>query len=874
MQPRLLLLDGHSLAYRAFHALPEENFTTSTGQATNAVYGFTSMLLNVLRDEAPTHIAVAFDVSRTTFRTERFPEYKATRSASPASFRGQVDLIREVLRALNINMCEIDGFEADDIIATMTREACEQGFRVDILTGDRDSFQLVSDSVTVLYPKKGVSELQRTTPDLVVEKYGLRPDQYADYAALRGDPSDNLPGIPGVGEKTAAKWLQQFGTLESLLEHATEITGKVGEALRNAVEQVRLNRELTQLVSTVAVPLEIPQLAVSEPNMSAVTQLFDTLQFRTLLNRLPAAKSAQTQERGSHTHALEPTLVVSIAESWQGWLESAAGVAGLHLTDTTLSFGWPNGSAFVVEWAQIGADVRAHIAGWLADISHGKAAYSTKAVHRQLALRGLTVAGFRHDICAAQYLISAGQPSLQLPDLARQLLGYEFSERDDQPALFADASAQVESDAESAVAVAAVAPILEKQLHIRDALTLLKDMEIPVAGVLAAMEDAGIAVDVRGLQELERDYAAVATDVETRAHAIVGKPFNLSSPKQLQEILFVERSLPHTKKIKTGYSTDVDALTWLSETTQDPLPAVLLEYRDVSRLRQTITGLINAVAPDMRVHTTFQQFVAATGRLSSTDPNLQNIPVRTREGQRIREMFIVGPGYETLLTADYSQIELRLMAHLSEDEGLRTAFLAGEDIHTTVASGVFGVAPDEVDAGMRRKVKAMSYGLAYGLSAFGLAQQLRMEPAEARQLMEEYFGRFRGVQEYLSRVVDEARKVGYTQTMFGRRRYLPDLSSDNRQRRDIAERMALNAPIQGTAADIVKIAMIRASHALAGTKSRLLLQVHDELVVEVAPGETELVTELIRDAMQGATQLSVPLDVNIGLGKNWDEAAH
>ncbi|NDB18321.1 MAG: DNA polymerase I, partial [Actinobacteria bacterium] len=850
-----MLLDGHSLAYRAFHALPEENFSTSTGQATNAVYGFTSMLLNVLRDERPTHIAVAFDVSRRTFRTEAFPEYKATRSASPASFRGQVDLIREVLAALRIRTFEVEGFEADDIIATLTRQARAAGFEVDILTGDRDTFQLVSDTVTVLYPKKGVSELQRTTPELVIEKYGLRPDQYADYAALRGDPSDNLPGIPGVGEKTAAKWLQQYHDLTGLLEHAHEVSGKVGESLRACVEQVRLNRHLTQLVDEVPLGADVAELCVVAPDSAAVSTLFDTLQFRTLLSRVPAMA-------GSQAAAAQPAVEVVIARdvTVADWLQVRAGACvGLASSAALLALAVESGAALVVDVAALAPSERAALSSWWADAGSPKSAYSSKQEHRVLdAALGAVGAGFVLDVSAAAYLLAPGQPVPPLADIARRHLSMAVGSQDVAPQqeLFADdAVAGRASLAEQAVASAALVGPLAAALAAQGAEALMHDVEIPVARVLASLEATGVAVDTVALRALEQEFADQASAVEARAHSEAGRAFNLSSPKQLQELLFEERGLPHTKRIKTGYSTDVEALTYLSENSDDPLPQLLLQFREVSRLRQTITGLITSTADDGRIHTTFQQFVAATGRLSSTDPNLQNIPVRTEDGRRIRAAFVVGDGYDTLLTADYSQIELRLMAHLSQDKGLIAAFAAGEDIHTTVAAGVFGVAEKDVDAGMRRKVKAMAYGLAYGLSAFGLAQQLRIEQSEARALMDDYFGRFDGVRRFLADVVDKARAVGYTETMLGRRRYLPDLTSDNRQRRDIAERMALNAPIQGTAADIMKIAMIRAHDGLAGLRSRLLLQVHDELVVEVAAGELEQVRRIVGESMEHAVSL-------------------
>ncbi|MBU6214168.1 MAG: DNA polymerase I, partial [Actinomycetales bacterium] len=704
------------------------------------------------------------------------------------------------------------------------------------------------------------------------EKYGLRADQYADYAALRGDPSDNLPGIPGVGEKTAAKWLVQYQDLKNLLAHADDITGKVGESLRAAAAQVRLNRELTQLHDEVDVPTSVPELALPTPDAEAVRTLFDSLQFRTLLARVPGLAGGASAG-GAPSATDEPGITV--VDTFDAWRDSVsppeAGIAGVHIEGTNVAFGWANGTAVVLPLAQV-VSSGSTAAAWLASNASEFCVYSAKAWCA--AGPGATAVPPVLDVCAAAYVLAAGQAVPSLPDAARIWAGMDLTAEQAQESLFADEGADVEKTAACAVALARIADTLNARLAEHEALDLVRDMEIPVAAVLAEMESTGIAVDLSALRNLEAQFAEASTKVEATAHEIAKTEFNLSSPKQLQEILFGVRGLPHTKRIKTGFSTDVEALTWLAETTKDPLPQVLLQYREVSRLRQTITGLIASVREDGRIHTTFQQFVAATGRLSSTEPNLQNIPVRTADGQRIRAAFVPGPGFESLLTADYSQIELRLMAHLSDDAGLREAFAAGEDIHTTVASGVFGVALTEVDAAMRRQVKAMSYGLAYGLSPFGLAQQLRIEPAEARQLMDDYFGRFRGVQAYLADVVAQARQVGYTQTLFGRRRYLPDLTSDNRQRRDIAERMALNAPIQGTAADIMKIAMLRCHAQLRGMASRLVLQVHDELVIEVAPGEQDAVERIVRHAMEHAASLSVPLDVNIGVGPNWDAAAH
>jgi DNA polymerase-1 len=886
---RLLLLDGHSIAYRAFYALPVENFSTTTGQPTNAVFGFTSMLINVLRDEQPTHVAAAFDVSRATFRTESFPEYKANRASSPAEFSGQVALIREVLAALRIPVLSAEGYEADDIIATLVRESGmgPEPMQVDIVTGDRDSFQLVSDRVTVLYPKKGVSDLARMTPSAIEEKYGLTPAQYADYAALRGDPSDNLPGIPGVGEKTAAKWVREFGNLDGLVDRADEVTGKVGDALRAALPQVLINRRLTQLLDDVPVPIDLAACVLEPWDRAEVDQLFDTLQFRALRERLDKIRpvdDSEPENASTGASADGPVVVELAGPHVADWLAEGSGVAAAAVAGR-----WARGRGEIDAVAVLDdrevvgvlscetVDARDAVRAWLADPSIAKDLHDAKGpALAQLSL-GSELAGLRLDTALAAYVDAPGQRGFSLAEVAQRVLGLSLTAEStsDQLALDTGEGSSAELAAQ-AVAIRALAVDLSGRLESQGSLPLLREVEVPLVPVLAQMEHAGIAVDLPGLTELSSEFGADMRRAEEEAHRIVGRAFNLGSPKQLQEILFGERNLPKTKKIKTGYTTDAESLAQLFAQTEDPLLEQLLAWRDRSKLRQTIDGLIPLADAEHRIHTTFNQMVASTGRLSSQDPNLQNIPIRTEAGRRIRGCFVVGEGFETLLTADYSQIEMRIMAHLSEDTGLIDAFRSGEDLHTTVASRVFGVEPGAVDAEMRRRIKAMSYGLAYGLSPYGLSQQLGISPDEARRLMDDYFTRFGGVRDYLAEVVERARMHGYTETMMGRRRPLPDLNSDNRQRREMAERMALNAPIQGSAADIVKVSMLNTQAALdeAGMRSRLLLQVHDELVLEVYPGERDALEELIRVAMAGAADLSVPLDVSVGFGTTWQDAAH
>jgi len=889
-RPRLLLLDGHSLAYRAFYALPVDNFSTTTGQPTNAVYGFTSMLINTLRDEKPTHIAVAFDVSRQTFRAEAFPEYKATRAKTPDEFKGQVALIEEVLAALRIPVFKADGYEADDVIATITTQAASEGFDVLIITGDRDAYQLVTDDVTVLYPKKGVSELARMTPAAVEEKYGLTPRQYPDFAALRGDPSDNLPSIPGVGEKTASKWIREFGSLDDLIDRVGEVPGKAGDSLRGSLASVMQNRRLTQLVRDVPLDFSTADLERHQFEREEVHEVFDALQFRVLRDRLFESLGASA---ASAPAPVEDIDVVDIRGTVDAWLDAHArdgSRVGLSFSGT-----WGRGTgdiraigvatqdgahAFLDPVTMTPDDERAFVA-WCADASAPKAIHDAKGPELSMRARGWQLVGLSCDTALAAYLVLPGQRSFDLSDLVPRFLGKELSitaaSGADQLAFDTDGDAEQHNElAIAARATLDLAAALDIELETRGGTSLMHEVELPILHVLADLEQVGIAVDQSHFETLDREFGDSMRAAELAAHDLAGRPFNLGSPKQLQEILFGERGLPTTKKIKTGYTTDAEALASLFAATGDPLLEELLRWRDVSKLRQTVTGLLNSISDDGRIHTTFNQIVAATGRLSSQDPNLQNIPIRTEEGRRIRSGFVVGNGYESLLTADYSQIEMRLMAHLSNDEGLIEAFKSGEDVHTTVASRVFSVEPADVDAEMRRKIKAMSYGLAYGLSPYGLAQQLNIDPGEASRLMDEYFTRFGGVRDYLRDVVEQARVTGYTQTMLGRRRYLPDLTSDVRQRREMAERMALNAPIQGSAADIVKVAMLNVARALvaAGLRTRMLLQVHDELVLEVAPGERVQVEEIVRLEMGRAVEITVPLDVSVGVGRTWEDAGH
>ncbi|MEE2060020.1 DNA polymerase I [Rhodococcus artemisiae] len=891
-RPTLLLLDGHSLAFRAFYALPAENFRTTSGQTTNAVYGFTSMLINLLRDEKPTHVAAAFDVSRKTFRAEMYAPYKAQRSAAPDEFKGQIDVTKEVLGAMGIPVMAEEGYEADDIIATLTTQATALGYKVLVVTGDRDALQLVTDDVTVLYPKRGVSELTRFTPEAVEEKYGLTPAQYPDFAALRGDPSDNLPGIPGVGEKTATKWIREFGSLTDLVDRVDEVRGKTGDALRENLSNVLMNRQLTEMVREVPLPYAPDALALAPWDRDKIHQLFDDLEFKVLRDRLfeTLASAEPEADEGFEVRGgiVEPGgLTAWLAEHAVAGRRHGLSVAGPGAPyggeATAVAIAAADGEGAYVATVSLTPEDDTALAAWLADTTVEKALHEAKSAMHALRGRGWSLAGVTSDTALAAYLVRPGQRSFKLDDLSLRYLKRELRVEDtgaQQLSLLDDEDATDKQAAEGEIlrasAVVDLAAALDSELADIESAQLLTDMELPLLEVLAALESTGIAVDSEHLHDLQAGFAADVAAAANAAYEVIGKQINLGSPKQLQVVLFDELDMPKTKKTKTGYTTDADALQNLFEKTGHPFLEHLLAHRESTKMKTTVDGLIKSVADDGRIHTTFNQTVAATGRLSSTEPNLQNIPVRTDAGRQIRNGFVVGTGYDLLLTADYSQIEMRIMAHLSGDEGLIEAFNTGEDLHSFVGARAFGVPIEEVTPELRRRVKAMSYGLAYGLSAYGLAQQLKISTDEAREQMEAYFTRFGGVRDYLHNVVEEARKVGYTSTLYGRRRYLPDLTSDNRQRREVAERAALNAPIQGTAADIIKVAMIDVQKALgdAGLRSRMLLQVHDELVLEVTTDERERVEELVRDKMDSVIELSVPLEVSVGYGRSWDAAAH
>jgi len=880
-----LLIDGHSIAFRAFYGLPVDNFQTSTGQYTNAVYGFTSMLANLISSTHPTHIGVAFDVSRVSFRTDQYADYKGTRGDTPEPFFGQTELIHEVLHAAGIAHTEMPGFEADDIIATWAKQAEAAGLTALICSGDRDLLQMVTDTTTVLYPVKGVTEMTSMTPQAVQDKYGVPPGQYPELAALVGEASDNLPGVPGVGAKTAAKWLAEYGTLDELLVRADQVPGKVGGSLREHLGDVRRNRQLNALVTTLDVPIKIDGLQRQAPDQAEIAKLFDALEFRGLRTRLLEALGSTD----TPVAAPPPTVATPVESPRPGELAQWLATRCEQLTGVLPVGRWAGGRGEIdALWlagstvARVGvaglnpADEKALVA-WLENPAAPKAMHAAKGPIEAFADQGWHLAGLTMDTELAAYLLAPDQRSFSLQALAEQYLGRPLAAvQEAEPQAMLDFGGDPTNDDATvqAVGIRDLAVALAVSLEADGQASLLADLELPVQRVLAGMERVGVAADDAVLQRLRDDLDDAVLTAERAAVDIVGREFNLSSPKQLQTVLFDDLKMPKTKRTKSGYTTDAAALEALYATTEHPFLAHLLAHRDNIKLRQIVDGLMRAIADDGRIHTTYIQTAAATGRLSSADPNLQNIPIRSDTGRRVREGFVAGSGYESLLSADYSQIEMRVMAHVSGDPALIEAFRSGVDFHTVTASRVFGVPESEVTPTQRSQVKQVNYGLAYGLSAFGLSQRLGIDVTTARDLMDDYFTTFGHVKEYLAAVVAKARRTGYTETLLGRRRYLPDLNSLNGQRREMAERAALNAPIQGSAADIIKLAMVRVDERLAasGLKSRLLLQVHDELVLEVAPGEQATLSDLVSDVMTHAMDLAVPLDVSIGVGKSWASA--
>lgn len=942
----LLVVDGHSLAFRAFFALPVDNFSTSSGQATNAVWGFATMLAQVIDAEKPDHLGVAFDVKGGTFRNEMLPQYKGTREAAPEELLTQLPLIQRMLTALGVTYIEKPGFEGDDVIATLATMGDKAGYHTLVLSGDRDAFQLVDDNVTVLYPGHHFKDLKHMTPQSIIDKYKVTPAQYPDLAALRGETADNIPGVPGVGDGFAAKWINQFGSLDGICEHADEIGGKKGESLRANIDQVKLNRKVNALVRDVDLGVDIEDLTFGTVDVAQIDALFKELEFgprtksRVLKTFNTGAKASNTSGAGESTNneqneqdssldlnLPEPTSITA-PEQFDEWVKAhrvEVKVPG-EIADFTVSDygdgsqrhaicgdavghawtvaawgderpGRATAQAIAVATATSAAIVplpitdtlRAQLAQFLKSEHSRTIVHGYKELLHLLGAVDLDMDLPMFDTKLAGYLAQPDFHADSLKQAAEHFLDIHFTETEQpsQGTLDFDDD-QVEEDPNEhrlrdLAIIRSLAVTLGPIIDEREQCWLMRAIELPVSRVLHGMEHTGAKVDSVRLVSMRDQFAAEARQAQEMAWEYAGTEINLQSPKQLQKVLFEDMGLKPTKRTKSGsYTTNAAALQDLYVKSVDNERAngflgALLRHREINKLKQIVQTLIDATnTSDERIHTTFEQTVAATGRLSSVDPNLQNIPNRNAAGREIRGVFVPGEGYEALMSCDYSQVELRIMADLSDDEALIEAFRSGADFHKYVASMVYKLPVDQITSDQRSHVKAMSYGLAYGLSTYGLAQQLKIAPREAETLKNRYFDTFGKVHDYLESLVANAREKGYTETIFGRRRYFPALHSTNRVAREAAERAALNAPIQGSAADIMKIAMIRAEQTLAEAhvKSRIILQIHDELVVEIAPGEGDQVTELVRDAMEHAVDLAVPLDVSCGIGSDWQLAAH
>ena len=892
-RPTILLLDGHSLAYRAFFALPD-TLRTQHGDLTNAVYGFTSMLIKMLAERRPDAITVAFDKGRDIARTEAFPDYKANRSSPPDEFRPQVDLIKQVLASMHIPVCEVAGVEADDVLATIADRAIAKGFHAYLVTGDRDAMQLSSEHLTVLYTLRGISEMAEMTPEAVEDRYGVPPSSYVAYAALRGDTSDNLPGVPGVGEKTAAKLITQFGDLDGVFANIDQIGGKkVPAALVEHEQQVRTNFSIMTLRRDVDVEAELEDLRIGAWDTDEIRRVFGTLEFRALYDRFVAdvlgdVEEEQAEEFEAVPHRLEAGELATWLDGVQGPLallcETGDHVPHLRLDALAVATAGKEPASLRMADAD-DADLAA-LAAVLADPDVAIVSHDAKLLTHVCRSRGWDCANVTIDVELAAYLMNPEQRSFDLDRIALQYLQRSVEplvddEAGDQLALDVDVERGSEHpfDAWEARALRAQATLelgeyLGAQLEDRGQAELLQAIELPLAPVLARMEHAGIAIDRHVLDELHDRLVDRARDLELEVHDHAGHAFNVGSGPQLQTVLFEELELPKTRRIKTGWSTDAQQLQNIIDA--HPIVPAILEWRETTKLLSTyVDALPPLIDEDTgRIHTTLSQTVAATGRLSSSNPNLQNIPVRREEGREIRRAFVPGDGYDVLLVADYSQIELRVMAHLCQDAGLLDAFQSQEDIHATTAAKVFDLPLEAVDSGLRDRAKAVNYGLAYGLTPFGLGQQLGIPPDEASEIVDAYFARFPLVGEFLQQAVVDATKTGFTRTLFGRRRYLPDLVSSNRNRQQMAQRMALNAPIQGTAADIIKLAMIRVQAALddAGLASQMLLQVHDEIILECPDAEIDTARQLVVDEMAAVADLRVPLEVDTAVGPTWFDA--
>jgi DNA polymerase I len=914
--PTVLLIDGNSLAYRAFFALPAD-LATASGQVTNAVFGFTSMLINLLKDHRPDRIAVAFDRPEPTFRHALVPDYKAGRAEAPDILRQQMGLVRQVVEALRIPTVEAEGFEADDVIATLATRARDRGDEVIVVTGDRDVYQLVEDpSIRVLYNRRGVSDYALYDEAGIKERTGVTPAQYPEYAALRGDPSDNLPGVPGVGEKTAARLIVEYGDLDGVFANLDRLTPKLRQSLAEHQDRVRTNAAAIVLIRDVPVPDDVDQLQMGPFDADAVRQLFGFLEFRTLWERLLEALETESEAMGDGTRVVEAELrpcldpqsalirLEELARSGAGIIvepvwQARAGrsdLMGLALaparplsdgpasggpeSDGSASDGAaPTGEGVpAVDWLEAGlladGEVAAALARLLGPGGVEVSAHQAKELMRGLAPLGVEVASLAVDPAVTAYLLDPAEGDYSLEDVAARYGNLDVRPAEGPPPgqldLGGGTKDPVEDAARRAVAVAELAGPMRAALRARGLDMLYEEVERPLVGVLARMEVIGVRVDVDYLRGIISALTAEVDELAETIQELAGERFLVNSTPQLRRVLYDKLGLAPQRRTKTGYSTDASTLERLRG--QHPIIDALLRYREVEKLRSTYgESLLAEVGPDGRIHASFNQTVARTGRLSSDQPNLHNIPVRSEEGRQFRRAFIPADGFE-LLVADYNQIELRVIAHLASDPGLIEAFEAKADVHRTTASRVFGVSPGDVTPAQRDRAKMVSYGLAYGMEAYGLSQRLGISVAEAEAILQAYFAAFPNVRSYMEKTVAEAKARGYTETLFGRRRQIPELSASNYRVRQAGERQAMNAGIQGLAADLFKLALVRLDRGLAGMSSRVVLQVHDEVILEVPPGEHDRAEELVRSAMEGAADLRVPLDVKLSWGSTWADA--
>ena len=871
--PRLFLLDGHSLAYRAFFALPP-TLATSTGQITNAVYGFTSMLIKLLGDEQPDLIAVAFDSGPPTVRLEKDAQYKAGRAETPGDFKPQLGLIEEVLEALKIPVLRVmDGNEADDVLGTLAVRAAERGIDATIVTADRDFFQLVRPGIRVMFNRRGISDIVVYDEAGIEERFGLPPSKYLDFVALKGDTSDNIPGVPGVGDKTAAKLVNEYGSVEELLAHVDDLKGKLKENVTASVDRLALNKELARIVTDVPVAVEPQDCRMGAWDVDEVRRLFGALEFRSLFDRLlEAGPGAKPKVEVAELDLREATV------EELGQLLSGGSPLGVRLDTEGTTVRGMAVSAGGAQAAHVPLRSLDPVAAFVAAQDAPKWTHDAKAFERAVLRAGGTVAGVAFDTMLAGYLLDPASAEYPLRALCERYLGSDVLggvEEEDEGQLFTEAPWR--PVAAEAAAVALLAPVMEEQVDAQGLRPLLEDVELPLASVLARMEARGVRLDVEYLAEMGEGVRDRMATLKATVYQQAGEEFNLNSPPQLRTILYEKLGLQPGKKTPKGeLSTDASVLEKLRDA--HPIVDALLSWRELDKLNSTyLEALPRLVDPaDGRIHTTFNQAVAATGRLSSSAPNLQNIPVRSEIGRQMRKAFVPGEDGQVLLVADYSQIELRILAHLSGDAGLKAAFEAGQDIHAATAATVFGLPPDQVDGESRRRAKAVNYGLAYGMNAWGLAQRLDLAPDEAQEIMDGYFAGFPSIKAYLDAQVGRATVEGFTETLLGRRRYVPELQASNPRIRDLGRRQALNAPIQGSASDVFKVAMIAVDRALRAQPEldcHMLLTVHDELVFEVPESNVKDAVELVRGHMEHAVDLDVPLQADIGWGPNWSDAA-